>query len=301
MGPRKYRKSKKQKKRKLNKMQVLALLLMLVGLGIMFYPKACDFYYRKQMSAEIAKYNKVLEPDKEDYAEEWAAAEEYNRQLAAGEDIPVPDGMSYSEYMEQFLNVQGIGMMGYIDIPAIDVNIPIYQGIEESVLQAGAGHWQGTSLPTGGPSTHCVLTAHNGLVKAKMFTDLDQLVEGDIFSLHVLNRDMYYEVEMILIAEPDDISALKIIEGEDWVTLYTCYPYGVNSHRLLVQGHRTEKPIDVDDGGFGDFDVSWDKLWWAALLIPVAAAAGYLYEKYRYHGKHERPPIWKKKKKGRKR
>ena len=139
-------------------------------------------------------------------------------------------------------------MMGYIDIPKINVHLPIYQGIEEQALQAGVGFWPGTSLPTGGPSTHCVLTAHNGLVRAKMFTDLDQLVEGDTFSLSILDRVLTYEVDQILVTEPDEVDALQIVEGQDYVTLYTCTPYGVNTHRLLVRGHRIETPENVNLG-----------------------------------------------------
>ena len=137
-------------------------------------------------------------------------------------------------------------MMGYIDIPKISVHLPIYQDTEESALQAGAGFWLGTSLPTGGPSTHCVLTAHNGLVRAKMFTDLDQLEIGDTFSLTILDRVLTYEVDQILVTEPEDISPLQIVEGEDYVTLYTCTPYGVNTHRLLVRGHRIPTPEDEE-------------------------------------------------------
>ena len=144
--------------------------------------------------------------------------------------------------VEQLLNPLGTGMMGYLDIPKIDVHLPIYQGIEEQELQSGAGWWIGTSLPTGGESTHCVITAHNGLVRAKMFTELDQLEEGDTFSLSILDRVLTYEVDQVLVAMPTDIEALSIVEGQDYVTLYTCTPTGVNTHRLLVRGHRIPTP-----------------------------------------------------------
>lgn len=150
-------------------------------------------------------------------------------------------------------------MMGSIEIPKIDVNLPIYQGTEEQQLQSGCGWWPGTSLPTGGSGTHCVITAHTGLTKAKLFTDLDRLETGDRFTLHILDRDMNYEVDQILVTEPEELAPLRIVPGEDLVSLYTCTPYGVNSHRLLVRGHRVEAEEADTERSFA---------WWS---IPVAA------------------------------
>lgn len=150
-------------------------------------------------------------------------------------------------------------MMGSIEIPKIDVNLPIYQGTEEQQLQSGCGWWPGTSLPTGGSGTHCVITAHTGLTKAKLFTDLDRLETGDRFTLHILDRDMNYEVDQILVTEPEELAPLRIVPGEDLVSLYTCTPYGVNSHRLLVRGHRVEAE---------EVDTERSFAWWS---IPVAA------------------------------
>ena len=226
----------------------LAVLLLIVGLGVLLYPSLSDLYYRWEAEQEIAQYNQVAEATQEDYSDLWAAAEEYNRKLAQGNAFSVAATAEEEAKIEQFLNPLGNGMMGYIDIPKINVHLPIYQGIEEQALQAGVGFWPGTSLPTGGPSTHCVLTAHNGLVRAKMFTDLDQLVEGDTFSLSILDRVLTYEVDQILVTEPDEVDALQIVEGQDYVTLYTCTPYGVNTHRLLVRGHRIETPENVNLG-----------------------------------------------------
>ncbi|MCD7751190.1 MAG: class C sortase [Lachnospiraceae bacterium] len=231
---------KKKKKKKSRLSTVLFILMVIAGLGVMLYPTASDYYNRWRMSQEIAQYNKVAEGTQKDYSELWEAAEEYNRQLAENGQFSVTVTEDEADYIAQFLNPLGTGMMGYLDIPAINVHIPIYQGTDEAALQAGAGFWLGTSLPTGGESTHCVLTAHNGLVKAKMFTDLDQLVIGDTFTLTILDRQLTYEVDQILVVEPDDFSELNIVEGEDYVTLYTCTPYGVNTHRLLVRGHRVE-------------------------------------------------------------
>lgn len=235
-----------KKKRKIS--TLLAVLLLIVGLGVLLYPSLSDLYYRWEAEREIAQYNQVAEATQEDYSDLWAAAEEYNRKLAQGNAFSVAATAEEEAKIEQFLNPLGNGMMGYIDIPKINVHLPIYQGIEEQALQAGVGFWPGTSLPTGGPSTHCVLTAHNGLVRAKMFTDLDQLVEGDTFSLSILDRVLTYEVDQILVTEPDEVDALQIVEGQDYVTLYTCTPYGVNTHRLLVRGHRIETPENVNLG-----------------------------------------------------
>lgn len=227
-------------KKKINITNVLIVLLILVGLGVMLYPTLNDLYFRWKASREIAQFNQVAEGAKKDYSDLWAAAEQFNRELAEKGSFSTPATAEYAEYMSQFLNPLGTGMMGYVDIPKIGVNLPIYQGTEEKQLQSGAGYWLGTSLPTGGENVHCVITAHTGLVKAKMFTDLDKLEEGDTFTLSILDRVMTYEVDQILVTEPDEINPLKIVQGEDYVTLYTCTPYGVNTHRLLVRGHRIE-------------------------------------------------------------
>ena len=139
------------------------------------------------------------------------------------------------------------------------MNLPIYQGTEEQQLQSGCGWWPGTSLPTGGSGTHCVITAHTGLTKAKLFTDLDRLETGDRFTLHILDRDMNYEVDQILVTEPEELAPLRIVPGEDLVSLYTCTPYGVNSHRLLVRGHRVEAEEADTERSFA---------WWS---VPVTA------------------------------
>ena len=270
--------AKKKKRPKI--VTILAILLLLVGLGIMLYPTFSDLYYRWTAQQQISQYNHVAEAAQEDYSELWAAAEEYNRQLAQrGSSITVSE--EEQALIEQLLNPLGNGMMGYIDIPKISVHLPIYQDTEESALQAGAGFWLGTSLPTGGPSTHCVLTAHNGLVRAKMFTDLDQLEIGDTFSLSILDRVLTYEVDQILVTEPEDISPLQIVEGEDYVTLYTCTPYGVNTHRLLVRGHRipnpeeeeTVDPVQAVTGGMDLREKILTVLFFVAALLLLILAA----------------------------
>ncbi|MCD7775914.1 MAG: class C sortase [Firmicutes bacterium] len=240
--------SSTRKKKRARLSTVIVILLAIAGICVMLYPTASDMVFRWQASREIAQYNAVSEGSDVDYSEMWAAAEEYNRQLAENGTFSASVSADEADYISQLLNPLGTGMMGYIDIPAINVHIPIYQGTDEAALQAGAGFWLGTSLPTGGAGTHCVLTAHNGLTKAKMFTDIDQLEIGDTFTITVLDRTLTYEVDQILVVEPDDFSAMTIIEGEDHVTLYTCTPYGVNTHRLLVRGTRVESTTDTTSG-----------------------------------------------------
>lgn len=226
-------------KKKGTAINLLLLLLLVGGLGLLLYPTASDLCTKWRLSGTLDEYNRVVEAEAEDYSQLWEAAEAYNRYLAEKESqFTMKEGEA--ELISTLLNPLGNQMMGYIEIPAIDVRLPIYQGTEESELQSGAGWWIGTSLPTGEAGTHCVITAHNGLVKSKMFTDLDQLELGDTFTITVLDRVMTYEVDQILVAEPDDFSAMTIVEGEDLVTLYTCTPYGVNTQRLLVRGHRVE-------------------------------------------------------------
>lgn len=245
----------KKGKRKNNLLTWIIVIVLLIGLGIMLYPTMCDLYNRWLALQEVKEYEHIVDAGKVDYSELWAKAEEYNRyllnkpnQLTAAEDEV--------EHVATLLNPLGNGMMGYISIPKINVRLPIYQGMEEVALQAGAGYWIGSSLPTGGIGTHCVITAHTGLVKAKMFTDVDKLVEGDTFTLTILDRTLTYEVDQILVTEPDELDKLLVDPDMDFVTLYTCTPYGVNTHRLLVRGHRVEsdtsKPSDVEPDANGN-------------------------------------------------
>lgn len=232
---------------------VLFVLLMIAGIGVLSYPAVCDRYMKWKLSREIGQYNQVLEGETEDYSKLWEEAEEYNRFLAEKESQFMVSEEE-REWIFALLNPLGTGMMGNIRIPKIQVNLPIYQGTEEKELQSGAGWWIGSSLPAGGAGTHCIITAHTGLVKAKMFTDIDQLEIGDSFTLSILDRELLYEVDQILVTEPEDMSELYIKEGEDYVTLYTCTPYGVNTHRLLVRGKRvfledTDKEVKEADEG----------------------------------------------------
>lgn len=277
-----------------------ALLLMaLAGVAVMLLPTVSDRYRRWQAQQEIARYTQVVEGQGNDYSSLWTAAEEYNRRLAETGTFSGSVGAEETLEVSQLLNPLGTGMMGYVDIPKINVHLPIYQGTQESALQAGAGFWIGTSLPTGGESTHCVLTAHNGLVRAKMFTDLDQLEIGDTFSLSVLDRVLTYEVDQILVVEPDDLEPLQIVDGEDFVTLYTCTPYGVNTHRLLVRGRRIptseepEQSISESNDKDWHFPVEqaffWGLVGFSSLLILLALRIIFRHFKPRSPKRHLRP------------
>ena len=258
-----------------------ALLLLLLGAGLILYPHVSNWYYAWQFQRTIGAYDQFADVDCDAL---WAAAQEYNQALAErGSQFSVSE--EERAQVAQLLNPLGNGMMGYVDIPKIDVHLPIYQGTEETELQAGAGWWLGTSLPTGGAGTHCVLAAHNGLVKAKMFTDLDQLEMGDTFSLTILDRELTYQVDQILVVEPDDLTPLYIQEGADYVTLYTCTPYGVNSHRLLVRGSRIDPPSTEPGQPFAGRRIAF------GLILFVSAAVFFLYlaDRCRPHGKREAP------------
>ena len=207
---------------------------------MLLYPTVSDYWNSFTQSKAIASYSEEVANLNEDrYAEVWAAAKAYNASLPERSNTYVLSEEQKAEY-ETLLDVSGIGVMGYIEIPGINCSLPIYHGTEESVLQIAIGHLDWTSLPVGGESTHCVVSGHRGLPSARLFSDLDKLAEGDVFMLRVLDEVLTYEVDRILIVEPHETEALHITEGMDYCTLVTCTPYGINSHRLLVRGHRIE-------------------------------------------------------------
>ena len=229
------------KKKKSSKGSTLILMLIfLAGLAIMAYPTVSDYWNSFHSSRAIMMYNEQLEnTNQEEYDRMIQAAEAYNRRLLDREN-PFLVSDEDKEVYETLLNMTGTGIMGYIDIPEIKVSLPVYHGTEEKVLQVAIGHLNWTSLPTGGESTHCVLSGHRGLPSAKLFTDLDRLVVGDQFVLYILNEALTYEVDQILIVLPDEVSDLTVKKGRDFCTLVTCTPYGINTHRLLVRGHRVD-------------------------------------------------------------
>ena len=232
--------SSKESAMKKNISTVIIVLAMFTGLSLLLYPTVSDYWNSMRQSKAIAGYVKQTnELDDARIDEMLREAREYNKTLLNKENrYKLTDG-EYAEY-NRLLDAGGNGIIGYIDIPEINVKLPVYHGTDESVLQVAVGHIAGSSLPVGGKSTHCVLSGHRGLPSAKLFSNIDKLVEGDIFTLNVLNEVLYYQVDQILTVEPDDLKALEIQKGRDYCTLVTCTPYGVNTHRLLVRGSRID-------------------------------------------------------------
>ncbi len=227
-----------QKKRDMI-MTVVFVIILLVGLSVMLYPTFSDWWNQNKASHSISVYkDSVAEMNDDDTEQYLQAAYDYNERIA-NQTAPFSTYDEVDGY-EDTLNVSGSGIMGYVSIPCINVELPIYHGTEDSVLQIASGHVQGSSLPVGGPSSHAVISGHRGLPSAKLFTDLDHMNEGDVFTIHVLNDVLTYQVEKILVVLPTQLEELAIVPGKDYVTLVTCTPYGINSHRLLVRGKRID-------------------------------------------------------------
>lgn len=219
---------------------ILLILVLVIGLSLLLYPTFADWWNSFHQSRAIATYSEqVAHMDDDQYEEFWNAAWDYNQSLLNRTNSFILNDEQKAEY-DALLDVGGTGVMGYIEIPSINVTLPIYHGTDEAVLQVAVGHLEWTSLPVGGESSHCVVSGHRGLPSAKLFTDLDQMQEGDIFIFRILDEVLTYEVDQIRIVEPSETSELMIVEGEDLCTLITCTPYGVNSHRMLVRGHRID-------------------------------------------------------------
>ena len=222
---------------------LLLVAVFLLGVCILLYPTASEYWNSLHQTRAIGAYEDALAGmTRRDYDAAFQQAEDYNRALAAL-DAPMSEYQSLSDAgmdYEEILNINGVGIMGYIDNDAIGVALPIYHGTSPDVLNVAVGHLEGSSLPIGGEGSHCVLSAHRGLPSARLFTDLDQLQEGDTFTITVLDRLLTYEIDQILIVEPEQVDALAITPGEDYCTLVTCTPYGINTHRLLVRGKRVE-------------------------------------------------------------
>ena len=231
---------------------IIIVMIFLAGLSLLLYPFVANQWNSYRQSRLISNYEsdlaKLEEAGEVDYEAEWEKAHAYNAAL-----LPniLPDSFAIAEASDEAdkgymscLNLTGDGMMGIVEIPKIDVKIPIYHTTEDDVLQKAAGHLEGSSLPVGGEDTHAVISAHRGLPSATLFTDLDKLEEGDHFLLHILDDTLCYEVDQINVVEPEETDSLAVQDGEDLVTLLTCTPYGVNTQRLLVRGHRV--PYDPD-------------------------------------------------------
>ena len=222
---------------------IIIIVMFIVGLSVLLYPAISNYINQKNASKVIGEYNDKLENTSDDRIEDmYAQAQDYNKRLAdTASAFYNPESV---KGYDTTLDITGTGIMGYIDIDRIGVELPIYHTVDESVLGTGAGHLEGTSLPVGGESTHCVLSGHRGLPSAKLFTDLDELEVGDEFTITVLNKKLTYRIDQIKTVKPSETEDLQIESGKDYCTLMTCTPYGINSHRLLLRGVRVETAQD---------------------------------------------------------
>lgn len=260
--------------------KIVIILIFLAGLSLLLYPLVANQWNNHRQKQLISNYESVV-ADKEaagtiDYAAEMKKAEAYNDAL-----LPsiLPDSFAVAEAQteadssyENSLNIAGDGMMGIVEIPKIDIKLPIYHGTGDEVLQKAAGHLEGSSLPIGGENTHAVISAHRGLPSASLFTDLDQLEIGDHFLIHVLDETLCYEVDQILVVDPEDTSALAVEDGEDLMTLLTCTPYGVNTQRLMVRGHRVpyeEQTVADEQTPLSGLSLHTNYLLWVIVGIVV--------------------------------
>ena len=218
---------------------IILVLILIVGLSVMLYPIVSNWWNERVQTKAVAVYDKaVSELSENKYYEILKQAENYNARLAEF-NSPLVEYKKLTDY-NKILNISDTGVMGYVTIPKINVELPIYHGTSAEVLNVAVGHLEGSSFPVGGKSTHAVISAHRGLPSAKLFSDLNKLDKGDTFTITVLNEILTYEVEDTFIIKPEDTEKLNIVQGKDYVTLMTCTPYGVNSHRLLVRAHRID-------------------------------------------------------------
>lgn len=229
---------------KRDKVGILLVLMLFIGVCVLLYPALSQYWNSKTQTHAVDNYQEILDSlQKEDYTKYFEEADHYNIALR-NLDVPLLEYSQLTEY-NQILNVSGTGVMGYITIEKLGVELPLYHGTSDSVLNIACGHMEGTSLPIGGESTHSVLSAHRGLPHAKLFTDLDKMEVGDVFTITILDRIMTYQVDQIKVVNPNEIDEVHIIDGEDHCTLLTCTPYGINSHRLLVRGTRIENAAPI--------------------------------------------------------
>lgn len=259
---------------------ILPVLVILAGLLVLLYPTISNYLIEQNASRAVASYDQAtVDLSAQEREHMLASAHAYNDALAASSGAPTAseggEPAQAVEAYEDLLNLNGDGMMGYIIIPKMNVELPIYHGVEEKVLQVGVGHLSETSLPVGGESTHAALSGHRGLPSAKLFTDLDQMEEGDQFYIKILGETLAYEVHSIETVLPTETESLAIQPGEDLVTLITCTPYGINSHRLLVHAHRILYVPEMEDeidsvGGFINIPLPY-----LLLMIALAVLAAF--------------------------
>ena len=239
MRKKKKETKKKEKKSRISFGSVFFSIIMIIGIGLMLYPSITNLVNEGHQTVAIADYDKVTESLSEKEKEKiWNEALEYN-QLLSSNTVMHLNKTNEAAY-QKTLNITGTGIMGYIKIPKCNIELPIYHGTSKEILQVGVGHLEGTSLPVGGKGTHCAVSGHTGLPSSKMFNNITELKEGDLFMIKTLGKTLTYKVDNIKVVLPNDAKSIKRVPGKDYCTLITCTPYGVNSHRLLVRGHRTK-------------------------------------------------------------
>lgn len=265
---------------------IIIAAIFIIGLSLLLYPTIANKWNTYRQSQLISNYDdKVSQMEKDgtiDYEAEWKKAQDYNNALVP---MILPDSFAVADAKEErdssyesCLNITGDGIMGTVEIPKIDVKLPIYHYTTEEVLKNAAGHLEGSSLPIGGESTHSVISAHRGLPSAILFTDLDKLKKGDHFMIHVLDDVLCYEVDKISVVKPDDTSNLNVVEGEDLMTLLTCTPYGVNTERLLVRGHRVPYEETYKEEKESSISLETNYVLWVIIgLVITAALIGGMY------------------------
>lgn len=260
---------------------IFIALIFLAGIGLVVYPMVSNTLYERNQSTVLAEYDEtVAQAEQSQLEEALELARDYNRQLLEGSVFltdPFDPNLQLDPTVKPYadlLNLEGDGMMGYVEVPKIDVYLPIYHGTTSQVLEKGVGHLQNTSLPVGGESTHTVLTGHTGLSGKRLFTDLTEVEVGDVFYLHILGQTLAYQLDRIDIVDPDDTELLQVETGEDLVTLVTCYPYGINTQRLLVRGTRIsyEEAVEQQElqGTMDQGDSVWMRQYRKAILVCVA-------------------------------
>lgn len=275
------KKTKKAGKKNSKVTTFFLVLIILVGLSLMLYPSFSNWYNQQHQTRAIAGYvKKTKDLSKVQKRKMWDEAVAYNEKLAA--DQPSLNNLTkeQTKEYESVLDVTGTGIMGYVTIPKYNIELPIYHGVDEAILQIAIGHIAGSSLPVGGESTHCVISGHTGLPSARLFTDIDKMVEGDHFTLEVLDQVLTYEVDQIKTVLPEELDDVKIEKGKDLCTLVTCTPYGINTHRLLVRGHRVandDQAVIVEETGFETDYIGIGII--AAVLAVVLGCAGHARRK----------------------
>lgn len=266
---------------------ILAVLVFITGLSLLLYPTVSNYFNSLHQSKVVSHYSDALE--KMDEAQKQAAidaAVQYNALLVSNDARFTPSEEETRLY-NSLLNPDGTGMMGYITIPEIRCKLAIYHSVDDSVLQVGVGHLEGSSLPVGGSSTHCVISGHRGLPSARLFTDIDRLEKGDLFYLHVYGKVLAYEVDKISVVEPEDYGPLEIEEGKDLCTLLTCTPYGINTQRLMVRGHRVVDSL-YDESNITSDAARVDTLVVASCVGVILLLVGFIVSKiWRLRGREK--------------